>query len=103
MSEVAEGSGKRVLVIHFSQTGQVRDIVDEVLRPLQAAPGIEVTVVPLRPVRPYAFPWSFWRFFDTFPECIYGDPDPIEPLGLAPDQDFDLVILAYQVWFLSPS
>jgi hypothetical protein len=98
---VAEGSGRRVLVIHFSQTGQLRDIVDEVVRPLRAAPGIDVTVAELRPVRPYTFPWSFWGFFDTFPECIYADPDPIEPLAVT--GDFDLVILAYQVWFLSPS
>lgn len=101
VAEVAEGSGKRVLVIHFSQTGQLRDIVDQITRPLLAAPGIDVTVVQLRPVRPYAFPWSFWRFFDTFPECIYADPDPIEPVAV--EGDFDLVILAYQVWFLSPS
>jgi hypothetical protein len=98
---VAEASRKRVLVICFSQSGQLREIVDEVTRPLHAAPGIEVTFAPIKPVRPYGFPWSFWRFFDTFPECIYADPDPIEPVAV--DGDFDLVILAYQVWFLSPS
>lgn len=93
---------KRVLVIWFSQSGQLRDIVESIARPLRDAPDIELTFAQIRPVKPYPFPWSFWRFFDTFPECIYADPDPVEPLDL-PDSGFDLVILAYQVWFISPS
>jgi hypothetical protein len=97
---VAEAGRKRVLVICYSQSGQLREIVDEVTGPLQAA-GIEVTLAPIKPTRAYPFPWSFWRFFDTFPECVYEDPDPIEPVAV--EGDFDLVILAYQVWFLSPS
>jgi len=94
---------KRVLVIWYSQSGQLRDIVDSVVQPLRAAADIEVTLAQLKPVKPYPFPWSFWRFFNTFPECIYADPDPIEPLDIADDAEFDLVILAYQVWFISPS
>ncbi len=98
--EVAEAGSKRVLVIRYSQTGQLRDITEEVIRPLRAG-GIDVTVAELKPLQPYAFPWSFWGFFNTFPECIYADPDPIELVEV--EGDFDLVILAYQVWFLSPS
>lgn len=94
---------KRVLFVYFSQSGQLRDIVDSVAQPLRDAPHIEVTTVELKPVKPYPFPWSFWRFFNTFPECVYADPDPIEPLALPPDTDFDLIVLAYQVWFVSPS
>lgn len=93
---------KRILVVHYSQTGQLRDIVDSIVRPLQAAADIDVEMVTLKPLVSYPFPWSFWRFFDTFPECIYADPSPIEPIAVT-DADFDLVILAYQVWFLSPS
>ncbi|MGC3979802.1 MAG: dialkylresorcinol condensing enzyme [Steroidobacteraceae bacterium] len=94
---------KRVLVLYYSQTGQLGEIVDSMIAPLRASTEFAVTLMPLKPVRPYAFPWSFWGFFDTFPECIYDDPDPIEPLPLAEDAQFDLVILAYQVWFISPS
>jgi hypothetical protein len=94
---------KRVLVIHYSQTGQLRDLMQSVVAPLQAAPGIDVTLAPIRPCRPYPFPWPFWRFFNTFPETVYGEADPVEPLDVADDAEFDLVILAYQVWFLSPS
>ena len=34
---------------------------------------------------------------------MYEDPDPIEPLPLAPDAQFDLIMIAYTVWFVSPS
>jgi hypothetical protein len=37
------------------------------------------------------------------PECILGVPPEIEPPGFDPIEPFDLVVLAYQVWFLSPS
>lgn len=94
---------KRVLFVYFSQSGQLRDIVASVARPLRESQGIEVTTIELKPLKPYPFPWSFWRFFNTFPECVYADPDPIEPLALPDDADFDLIVLAYQVWFVSPS
>lgn len=94
---------KRVLVVCYSQSGQLRDIVDAVVQPLRATADIEVTFAEVKPVKPYPFPWPFWRFFNTFPECVYADPDPIEPLHIEAHAAFDLVILAYQVWFISPS
>ncbi|HEY8540405.1 MAG TPA: class I SAM-dependent methyltransferase [Steroidobacteraceae bacterium] len=93
---------KRILVVHYSQTGQLRDIVDSITGPLEESPNIEVTKITLEPVEPYPFPWPFWRFFNTFPECVYEDPDPIEPLPL-PDAEFDLIVIAYTVWFVSPN
>jgi hypothetical protein len=94
---------KRVLVVHYSQTGQLRDIVASFIRPLEQSSNIEVTSLELKPLRPYPFPWPFWRFFNTFPECVYEDPDPIEPLPLAADAEFDLIVIAYTVWFVSPN
>ena len=94
---------KRVLVIWYSQSGQLRDIVESIAQPLTDLGEIELSLAQIRPVKPYPFPWSFWRFFDTFPECIYADPDPIEPLDIPSGLEFDLVIIAYQVWFISPS
>jgi hypothetical protein len=94
---------KRILVIHYSQTGQLREIVDSVLGPLRAASDIEVTAIELKPLKPFPFPWPFWYFFNTFPECVYEDPPPIEKLPVPVDAEFDLVILAYTVWFVSPN
>jgi hypothetical protein len=95
--------GKRILMVYYSQTGQLDDVLRSLIAPVKASPDFEVTVGRIRPSQPYPFPWSFWRFFNTFPECIYDDPDPIEPVDVPGDADFDLVLLGYQVWFLSPS
>ena len=94
---------KSVLLIQYSQSGQLTDVAHSVIAPLLAAPDIEVTIETLRPKTPFPFPWPFFQFFDTFPSAVYMDGCELEPLQVAPDKQFDLVILAYQVWFLSPS
>lgn len=95
---------RKVLVVHYrSPSGQLGDVVDNLTAPLSDAGGVECRHVVLRPRTPYPFPWPILRFFDTFPEAIYLDPPELRPLELDPEERFDLVILAYQVWFLSPS
>ncbi len=94
---------KSVLLIQYSQSGQLSDVAGHIIAPLVEAPDIEVTVETLKPVSPYPFPWPVLRFFDTFPEAVYLDAPPMQPLAVDPAKRFDLVILAYQVWFLSPS
>lgn len=42
-------------------------------------------------------------FFSIFPESVLMRPPPIKPLDPPVEGNFDLVILGYQVWFLSPS
>ncbi|HET7370360.1 MAG TPA: dialkylresorcinol condensing enzyme [Gammaproteobacteria bacterium] len=95
---------KKILVVHYtSPSGQLSEIVRTLAAPLVDATDFDVHEVVLRPKKPYPFPWPILRFFDTFPEAIYLDPPEMEPFGLAPGERFDLVILGYQVWFLSPS
>jgi hypothetical protein len=94
---------KRVLVVSYSQTGQLADVVRSVTGPLAADPTIEVVFEILEPEEPFPFPWPFLEFFDTFPETVHDRPRPLRPLTVGADRSFDLVILAYQVWFLSPS
>jgi len=91
-----------VLLIQYSQSGQLTDVARSVIAPL-LAPDIEVTIETLRPKTPFPFPWPFFQFFDTFPSAVYMDGCELEPLKADLDKQFDLVILAYQVWFLSPS
>jgi hypothetical protein len=93
----------RILVLHYSQTGQLTRAVQSMLRPLTGRPDVEIVWQNLEPVEAFPFPWGFFRFFDTFPECVHLDPPPIQPVAFGPEARFDLVILAYQVWFLSPS
>ncbi|MGA9852088.1 MAG: dialkylresorcinol condensing enzyme [Gammaproteobacteria bacterium] len=97
--------GKRkILAVHYaSPSGQLTEVIHKLTAPLAGADGIELRELVLRPRAPYPFPWPVLRFFDTFPEAIYLDPPELEPLDLGANEHFDLVILGYQVWFLSPS
>lgn len=94
---------KRVLVIRYSQTGQLDAVTDRLIAPLLAAPGIAVHQERLQPQTPFPYPWPFLRFFDAFPESAHLRPGALRPLGLRGDVRFDLVILPWQVWFLAPS
>ena len=94
---------KRVLVVHFSQTGQLARVVRRLLSPLAQASDVQLFEEVLRPRRPYPFPWPLWRFFDVMPESVLLQPPALEPLSVRPEERFDLVVLAYQVWFLAPS
>jgi hypothetical protein len=94
---------KKILVVYYSQSGQLSDVVKHFTRPLLEAPDIELHFENLRPLVDYPFPWPFFNFLDAFPESVYLDPPPMRESSLRGDEDFDLVILAYQVWFLSPS
>lgn len=92
---------KNVLVVNFSQTGQLSEIVGQITGPLRAA-GHHVHLETLMPETPFPFPWPLVDFVDVFPECVQLDAPPLKPLGIPENSDFDLVILAYQVWYLSP-
>lgn len=94
---------RQVLVVHFSQTGQLERLADSVCAPLLGQPGIQVDFLPLVPVKPYPFPWPFLTFFSVFPETVLMQPEALQPLSVDPAKRYDLIILAYQVWFLSPS
>ena len=93
---------RKVLVIHYSQTGQLTNIADSIVAPLQTDGDIDVEYLNVKPSTPYPFPWPFLTFFHIFPECVKMTPQPIELVTPA-HTDYDLVILTYQVWFLSPS
>jgi hypothetical protein len=94
---------KRVLVIQYSQTGQLSALTGRIIEPLSADPRIEVHVETLVPQKPFPFPWGFFPFLDAFPESAHLVPPPLAPLSLSGDEDFDLIVLPYQVWFLAPS
>ncbi len=93
----------RILILYYSQTGQLTRAVRSMCAPLASRADIEIVWQPLEPERPFPFPWTFFTFLDVFPESVYLDPPPLRPVSFNPDDRFDLVVLAYQVWFLSPS
>lgn len=97
------GPIKKVLVIQYSQTGQLTALTRQIIAPLQADPGIAVHIEALRPSNPFPFPWGFFSFLDAFPESAHLVAPALEPLSLTGSEDFDLIVLPYQVWFLAPS
>jgi hypothetical protein len=94
---------KKILVIHYSQTGQLTDIVKSILAPLKENEAVSIIYEEIKPKPAFPFPWSATQFCDVFPESVEGLPCEIEPVQYDPNGDYDLVILAYQVWFLAPS
>lgn len=93
---------KRILVVSYSQSGQLAEVVSALLAPFSDA-AFDIAHVVLRPVAPFPFPWPAYRFFDVFPESFQEIGCALEPLGVDQDEPFDLVIIAYQVWYLAPS
>jgi len=94
---------RQVLIVHFSQTGQLDRLAQSVCEPLQQCSDIQLDYLQLQPAQPYPFPWPFLEFFRIFPETVLMRPQPLLPLAVDASKRYDLVILAYQVWFLSPS
>lgn len=93
----------RILVVSYSQSGEVEQAVQSLTTPLQRD-DVEVVHERIRSTKTYPYPWkSPYEFFDVFPECVNLEPPPIEEPAFDPDEKFDLIILAYQVWFLAPS
>ncbi|BDS13984.1 hypothetical protein [Aureispira anguillae] len=90
---------KRILVISYSQSGQLNQILDNFLKPFET---LEIDRVQINPEKPYVFPWTSAVFFDTMPESVLEEPVQLAPFHLDAPQ-YDLIILGYQPWYLSPS
>jgi len=93
---------KNILVVSYSQSGQLDAVLKSLLFPLYESDAINIVHKYIQPKVAYPFPWSFMKFMDVFPESVYLDPCEIEPME-EDEIEYDLIILAYQVWFLSPS
>jgi hypothetical protein len=94
---------KNVLVVYYTQTGQLREIVDSITAPLAVVGEVSLTFEALKPKTPFPFPWTSDAFFQAMPESVKGLPCELEQLSVRGDEDFDLVLIAWQPWFLSPS
>ena len=94
---------RQVLIVYYSQSGQLNQLVESVSAPLREESNLQVDYLQLRMQTPFPFPWPFLKFFRIFPETVLMQPQPLQPLAIDADKKYDLIILAYQVWFLSPS
>ncbi|WP_395056733.1 dialkylrecorsinol condensing enzyme DarA [Flavobacterium sp.] len=95
---------KNVLVIYYSQSGQLESIARNIAKPLVDSDKINVVFYEIQLEKPFPFPWDKEAFFDAFPESFLQIPTELKPVPTEIlNQKFDLILLHYQVWYLSPS
>jgi len=92
---------KKILVIYYTQSGQLEDILNNFTEPLVEA-GNTVEKVRVHVSNDYPFPWNGKAFFAVMPDCVLSVPTELKPFQLK-ENKYDLIILGYQAWFLSPS
>lgn len=90
---------KKILCINYSQSGQLDEILDQFTTPLSAH---QVERVKIYPKKAFPFPWSTDNFYDEMPETVQETPMELQDFELK-EERYNLIILGYQPWFLSPS
>ena len=93
----------KVLVLYYSQTGQLKEIANNCLSPLMNDETIDLDFVKVETEHAFPFPWTRLTFFNAFPESVYGTPFKLKPIAVDHSKNYDLIILAYTVWYLNPS
>jgi hypothetical protein len=90
---------KKILVANYSQSGQLDEVVDNFLKPFE---NVQIDRIRITPRKPFPFPWTMDVFIDAMPETVLEEAIELEPIHYA-FEEYDLIILGYQPWFLSPS
>ena len=91
---------KKILVVYYTQTGQLHKALKSTLAPLEKE-AVSIDYLLIEPKNAYPYPWSYMEFFDVFPETVHGIPTELKPFSIDPTIHYDLVVIAYQPWFLS--
>ncbi len=89
----------KILAINYSQSGQLNDIVNNFISKIE---GCEIDRINIAPEKSFAFPWPTDNFYDIMPETVLEEAIPLKPITFK-EEKYDLIILGYQPWFLSPS
>ncbi len=94
---------KNVLVIWYSQTGQLTNIVQRFCSSLDAA-KIQVDYCEVKPIPDFPFPWQDeMHFYSQMPACVGLKALPLKLLNTSLKEKYDVIILGFQPWFLHPS
>ncbi len=89
----------KILCINYSQSGQLHDIIKNFISPLEE---VQIDRVKITIKDRFQFPWKVNNFYDAMPETVLEEPIQLEPISYQ-EEKYDLIILGYQPWFLSPS
>lgn len=94
---------KEILIIHYSQSGQLTEIVNNIVSPLKTN-ETNLTFLNIEMENPFPFPWNKKDFFGVFPETFLQIPQKTKPVPEAIlNKKYDLIIYGYSVWYLTPS
>jgi hypothetical protein len=93
---------KRILILYYTQSGQLLAILQSLAKPLISA-GHTVHFEEIRPLDKFPFPWSSFQFFNAFPEVFFQKPQALKAVSQKAVNGYDLIIMGYQPWFLTPS
>lgn len=92
----------RILVLYYSQTGQMQQILQSIVSGISSDTDIEGTAI--EPEESFSFPWTTQSFFGLLPRAMAHTSIAIKPLPAEiTNKNYDLIILGYQPWFLNPS
>tara|TARA_R110002072_G_scaffold302060_2_gene483582 strand:- start:6957 stop:7874 length:918 start_codon:yes stop_codon:yes gene_type:complete len=89
----------KILAINYSQTGQLDDIITNFLSSIK---NCEIDRIKIQTVSPFSFPWTVSNFYNAMPETVLEEGIPLKEITFK-EEKYDLIILGYQPWFLSPS
>lgn len=90
----------KILAINYSQSGQLNSIIHNFIKPLHKEHDIDRII--FKPKKDFPFPWTSDVFFNTMPESVLEEKVALEKINYKYEK-YDLIILGYQPWFLSPS
>lgn len=95
---------KKVLVLYYSQSGQLLDIAKNIASDLEKDDSVNVDYYEIKTKHQFPFPWNKNDFFNIFPETFLQKPFEIDFHDeKVLSKKYDLIILGYQVWYLTPS
>ena len=87
---------KNVLVIYYSQSGQLESIARNIAKPLLNSEEITVAFHEIQLENPFPFPWNNEAFFGAFPESFLQIPTALKPVPKEIlDKKYDLILFNY--------
>tara|TARA_R110002012_G_scaffold322083_1_gene554845 strand:+ start:25009 stop:25941 length:933 start_codon:yes stop_codon:yes gene_type:complete len=94
---------KQVLVIYYSQSGQLTEILNNIVSSMKND-ETAFTYLNIAMEDPFPFPWNKEQFFGVFPETFRQEPRPIKPISESIlNKKYDLILFGYAVWYLTAS
>jgi len=94
---------KKIGVIYYSQSGRTEQVIQQIKKEeSKMEQNVIFSFFPIKPKIPFEFPLSFSSFMGLFPGSILQKPTELLLINHK-NENFDLILLVYSVWYLSPS